>query len=78
MLGGLWGFVLSDSAPEGQQLEPVQHAYTHFKVTATPVLVAAPPEVGTWIELSCLSSLAMSKLDYKIYAKVSPVTAPAR
>ncbi len=78
MLGGLWGFVLSDSAPQGQQLEPVQHAYTHFKVTATPVLIATPPEVGTWIELSCLPSLAMSKLDYKIYAKVSPVTAPAR
>ena len=76
MLGGLWGFVLSDSAPEGQQLGPVQHAYTHFKVTATPVLVAAPPEVGTWVELNCLPSLAMSKLDYKILAKVSPAATP--
>ena len=72
MLGGLWGFVLSDSAPQGRQLEPVQHAYTHFKVTATPVLVATPPETGTWVETSCLASLALSKLDYKILAKLSP------
>ena len=78
MLGGLWGFVLSDSAPQGQQLEPVQHAYTHFKVTATPVLVTTPPAAGTWIELSRLPALALSKLDYKILAKVSPAATPAR
>ena len=77
MLGSLWGFVLSDSAPPGQQLGAVQHTYTHFKVTATPVLVATPPETGTWVKLSCLPSLAMSKLDYKIFAKVFTVPAPA-
>ena len=70
MLGGLWGFVLSDEAPEGRQLRAVQHAYTHFKVTATPVLVEAPPDVGEWVALSGLESLAMSKLDYKILAEL--------
>ena len=70
MLGGLWGFVLSDETPAGQQLRAVQHAYTHFKVTATPVLVEAPPDVGAWVALSGLGSLAMSKLDYKILAEL--------
>ena len=68
MLGGLWGFVLSDVAPEGEQLTPVQHAYTHFKITATPVLTAEPPESGSWVELNKVSSLALSTLDYKILA----------
>ena len=68
LLGGLWGFVLSDVAPAGRQLKPVQHAYTHFKLTATPVLTDALPAAGEWVELKTLATLALSKLDYKILA----------
>lgn len=71
MLGGLWGFVLSDAAPAGRQLETVQHAYTHFKITATPVLVAEPPASGEWVKLSDVSAHALSTLDRKILAKIS-------
>ncbi len=70
MLGGLWGFVLSDVALPGEQLGAVQHAYTHFKITATPVLVAEPPESGSWVALSDVSALALSTLDHKILAVV--------
>lgn len=70
MLGGLWGFVLSETEPEGEKLEPVRHAYTHFKITATPVLVAAPPAEGGWIERSALGGLALSKLDYRIMERL--------
>ena len=76
MLGGLWGFVLSETEPEGVQLEPVRHVYTHFKLTATPVLVKNPPAEGRWLERSALSALALSKLDHKILATLdrsSPV-----
>ena len=68
MLGGLWGFVLSETEPKGVQLEPVRHAYTHFKITATPVLIEHPPAEGEWLERSDLSTLALSKLDHKILA----------
>lgn len=74
MLGGLWGFVLSETEPEGVKLESVGHAYTHFKITATPVLVETPPEegqfVGQWVEKSELDRLPLSKLDYKILAEL--------
>ena len=76
MLGGLWGFVLSETEPEGVRLEPVRHAYTHFKLTATPVLVEHPPAEGGWLERSEVSTLALSKLDHKILATLdrgSPV-----
>ena len=68
MLGGLWGFVLSDVAPAGLKLESVQHAYTHFKITVTPVLTPEPPESGSWVALGDVSTLALSTLDYKILA----------
>jgi A/G-specific adenine glycosylase len=68
MLGGLWGFVLSEDEPTGKRLEPVRHAYTHYKITATPVLVEAPPEVGVWVKLSGIETLPMSRLDYRILA----------
>ena len=70
MLGGLWGFVLSEGDPVGTKLGPVRHAYTHFKITATPILVDAPPESGKWVKLSELSTLPLSKLDYKILERV--------
>lgn len=76
MLGGLWGFVLSETEPEGEKLEPVRHAYTHFKITATPVLVKTPPAEGGWLERAALSALALSKLDHKVLAVVDESSAP--
>ncbi len=70
MLGGLWGFVLSETKPVGVRLGTVRHAYTHFKITATPVVVDAPPEVGAWVKLSELDALPLSRLDYKILGQV--------
>ncbi len=70
MLGGLWGFVLSETEPVGVKLEPVRHAYTHLKITATPVVVGAPPEVGAWVKVSELDALPLSRLDYKILEQV--------
>ena len=66
MLGGLWGFPLSEEPVEGERLEPVTHAYSHFKITATPVLAANPPGDGGFIPLGRLPELALSKLDHKI------------
>ena len=67
MLGGLWGFPLAEEAVEGERLESVTHAYTHFKITATPVLVSKPPEDGGFVLMKDLSKLALSRLDHKIY-----------
>ena len=66
MLGGLWGFPLSETLPKGERLREVQHAYTHFKITVTPVLVDEKPEDSESILLSSLPKLALSKLDHKI------------
>lgn len=76
MLGGLWGFVLSEDEPPGEKLEPVRHTYTHFKITATPVVVETPPEVGRWVSLAELEALPLSRLDYKILERLRrmPVT----
>ncbi len=71
MLGGLWGFVLSDAAPPGRQLRPVEHAYTHFRLTATPVLTGTLPTCGRWVESGELPTLAFSRLDYKIFAEIA-------
>ncbi len=76
MLGGLWGFVLEDAEPPGKKLEPVRHAYTHFKITATPVLVDAPPDSGRWVERAELETLALSRLDYKILERVLETNPP--
>ncbi len=66
MLGGLWGFPLLEDAPTGEKLEEVQHAYTHFKITVTPVLVSEKPGDGPLIAPNAISALALSKLDHKI------------
>lgn len=66
MLGGLWGFPLAQDAPAGERLEEVQHAYTHFKITVTPVLVDTEPGDGEPVPLTSISELALSKLDHKI------------
>lgn len=68
MLGGLWGFVLQEAKPEGATLTPVRHAYTHFRITATPVIVARPPEDAVPVSPAELSALALSKLDHKLLA----------
>ena len=73
MLGGLWGFPLTEASPEtGQALPTVQHLYTHLRVTATPVVVDnMPPDVpGEAIPIRLIPSLALSKLDHKILANI--------
>ncbi len=70
MLGGLWGFVLSEDEPVGVRLEPVHHTYTHFKIVATPVLLDDPPDSGERVQLNALGALPLSKLDYKILERV--------
>ncbi len=67
MLGGLWGFPLSEEPVEGKRLGSVTHAYTHFKITATPVLVSSPLEDGAFVAVGHLPKLALSRLDHKIY-----------
>lgn len=66
MLGGLWGFPLVEDAPEGERLGEVQHAYTHFKITVTPVLVDEELGESEPISLTSIPELALSKLDHKI------------
>lgn len=69
MLGGLWGFPLSESSPAGRMLPSVKHAYTHFKITTTPLLVATTAhcdETGRFVATDELAKLALSKLDHKI------------
>ncbi|MDZ7703727.1 MAG: A/G-specific adenine glycosylase [Trueperaceae bacterium] len=68
MLGGLWGFVLQQTRPEGVGLEPVRHAYTHFRITATPVIVTTPPADAVPVPLAELTALALSTLDHKLLA----------
>lgn len=67
MLGGLWGFPLTEEAPPGAQLGAVKHAYTHFRITATPVLVEAPPPGdGRFVRAAELRALPLAKLDHKV------------
>lgn len=68
MLGGLWGFVLIDELPKHSTvLEKVNHAYTHFKLTVTPVLSTISKKTeGTFVSLQKLDKLALSTLDYKV------------
>ena len=68
MLGGLWGFILSDERPEGEVLTPVEHAYTHFSQTVTPVLTSLGEDAeGERVEVERLDELALSTLDKKIW-----------
>ena len=67
MLNGLWGFVLTDEKPAGKPLPPVNHAYTHFSQTVTPVLANVPEDVeGCFVNPTQLDTLALSTLDHKI------------
>jgi A/G-specific adenine glycosylase len=76
MLSGLWGFVLSDEKPDAaKELSIVTHAYTHFRLTVTPLLVTAPPEDSVLIAHSNLAGLALSTLDYKILAVLNWIPA---
>lgn len=72
LLGGLWGFILSETALAGLGLEPVLHAYTHFKVHVTPVITQELPQQGTWVRHSALNDLALSTLDKKILSSLGP------
>ena len=71
MLGGLWGFPLVEDAPTGKRLGEVQHAYTHFKITVTPVLVHEKPEESEAVLLTSIPDFALSKLDHKILERLS-------
>lgn len=67
MLSGLWGFVLSDEKPDAtKEFSVVTHAYTHFRLTVTPSIVAEPPEGSVLVARADLGRLALSTLDYKI------------
>jgi A/G-specific adenine glycosylase len=73
MLGGLWGFPLQDEQPLGEVLEAVSHAYTHFRIEVLPVLAAtgpAPGLSGRWAALADIATLALSRLDHKILARL--------
>lgn len=71
LLRGLWGFPLAETCPQGGTLEPVKHAYTHFKLTVHPVLVDAEPAgEGQLIDIDAIADLALSKVDHKILARV--------
>jgi A/G-specific adenine glycosylase len=68
MLNGLWGFMLVDDLPKkAKPLENVSHAYTHFRLTVTPVVSEIPKNTaGQFISLKNIDSLALSTLDYKV------------
>lgn len=67
MLAGLWGFVLLEFPPEGaRQLPAVEHAYTHFRTTVTPVLGSSEGLEGRFVSAAELGALALSTLDHKI------------
>jgi A/G-specific adenine glycosylase len=71
LLRGLWGFPLTEDCPVGETLEPVKHAYTHFKLTVHPVLVSTQPAGdGQLVDIDGISDLALSKVDHKILARV--------
>lgn len=71
LLRGLWGFPLLDTCSEGETLEPVKHAYTHFKLTVYPVLTEQPPAgEGQLVSMDAVANLALSKVDHKILARV--------
>lgn len=71
MLGGLWGFVLSDTAPNHTAaLAQVKHAYTHFRLTVTPLLVGQAPAGSVPVAISELDTLALSTLDRKILKRL--------
>ncbi len=72
MLSGLWGFVLVDELPKkAKTLEKVSHAYTHLKLTVTPVIGSIPKNTaGQFVSLEKIDSLALSTLDYKVLERM--------
>ncbi len=71
MLAGLWGFPLSEEEPIGEVLLQVKHAYTHFKITVTPVrLTSKPTGEGSLVALESIDAIALSTLDHKILAEL--------
>jgi len=67
MLAGLWGFPSTEKEPLGLVLPEVKHAYTHFKITVTPVIVKAKPKgEGKLVAFDAIDSIALSTLDHKI------------
>jgi adenine-specific DNA glycosylase len=76
MLGGLWGVPLAEKRPEGRTLTDVEHAYTHFTLTVTPVLVSQPPERGEPVPRDEVGRLALSTLDRKLLARLDEAEAP--
>jgi A/G-specific adenine glycosylase len=67
MLSGLWGFTLVDKQPKGQTLPNVSHAYTHFRLTVTPIMTKIPEKTeGRFIPFAELNKYALSTLDYKV------------
>ncbi|HEX7022826.1 MAG TPA: A/G-specific adenine glycosylase [Trueperaceae bacterium] len=69
LLGGLWGFPLGEGEREDDiRLPEVHHAYTHFRITARPVVrnAAAPAGEGGFFEIREIGALALSRLDHKI------------
>jgi A/G-specific adenine glycosylase len=70
MLGGLWGVPLSAERPRGRALGVVKHAYTHFTLAVTPVLVPHPPERGEPVPQAKVAQLALSTLDRKVLGSI--------
>ena len=80
MLGGLWGVPLVEaeclSGTVVNSLKEVSHAYTHFRITVTPVMV----EEGVWMpggeregrffKFEEISRVPLSALDHKILARL--------
>jgi A/G-specific adenine glycosylase len=79
MLGGLWGFPLLKEPPDPPAGSPVlpdvQHAYSHFTITATPWVIEEPFPVygdeadeteGAFVTPQATGKLALSTLDRKI------------
>ena len=67
MLAGLWGFPLTEEESVGLMLPEVKHAYTHFKITVTPILTKTKPNGnGELVSLNKIETLALSTLDHKI------------
>jgi adenine-specific DNA glycosylase len=75
MLGALWGVPLAEKRPEGRALTDVKHAYTHFTLTVTPVLVSQPPERGKLVPKKKVEQLALSTLDRKLLARLDEAEA---
>jgi A/G-specific adenine glycosylase len=80
MLGGLWGFPLAAKKDigllKGESLAPVRHAYSHFRITATPFLVGGTSSAkkalsgGRYFTPAQIRKLPLSTLDHKILESV--------